>query len=188
VVNRLGIDRFRLVGHSLGGGEALYLAWKHPERLTRVVVVSPACQRTSCPFGFGTDLIAWAFGTRWFTAHALRSAYFRPDKVSDVMIDEYARLLDRPGRLGRGVLGGVCKGYFSPMYDQMTESYGEIKPELLIVWGEQDSWHPLAFGTKLHALVPGSRLTVISQAGHNVHQERPEVVNPLLIRFLRGVG
>lgn len=186
VADRLDIDRFRLVGHSLGGGESLYLAWKHPDRVDRVAVLSPPSQRTSCPFGLGTDLIAWAFGTRWFTARALRSAYHRPDRVSDVMIDEYARLLDRPGRMGRGVLGGVCRDYFSPTYDQMTRHYGEIRPALLVVWGEQDTWHPLSFGTELHAAVPSSRLEVVPDAGHNVHQEKPDLVNPLLVRFLRG--
>jgi pimeloyl-ACP methyl ester carboxylesterase len=29
-----------------------------------------------------------------------------------------------------------------------------------------------------------SQLEVIAQAGHNVHQERPDLVNPILIRFL----
>jgi 4,5:9,10-diseco-3-hydroxy-5,9,17-trioxoandrosta-1(10),2-diene-4-oate hydrolase len=186
VVNRLGIDRFQLVGHSLGGGEALYLAWTQADRLPRVAVISPACQRASCPFGVMTDLVAGTVGTRWFTAHALRSAFFRPERVSDVMIDEYVRLLDRPGRMGSGVLGGVCKEYFSPEYDRMTEHYGDLKPELLIVWGRQDTWHPVTFGTKLRSLVPASHLEVIPDAGHNVQQEAPDVVNPLLVKFFRG--
>jgi 4,5:9,10-diseco-3-hydroxy-5,9,17-trioxoandrosta-1(10),2-diene-4-oate hydrolase len=188
VVDCLGIGRFQLVGHSLGGGESLYLAWKHPERVGRVAVLSPASQRTSCPFGLGSDLVARASGTRWFTARALQSAYYRPERVSDVMIDEYARLLDRPGRMGTGVLGGVCRDYFSPAYDQMTRSYGELEPPLLIVWGEQDTWHPIEFGTKLRAAVPASRLEIVPEAGHNVQQERSDLVNPLLIRFLRGGG
>ena len=188
VVNRLGVDRFQLVGHSLGGGESLYLAWRHGDRITRVAVVSPVSQRTSCPFGIGTDLVALAAGTRWFTSRALRSAYYRPETVSDVMVDEYARLLDRPGRMGSGVMGGVCQGYFSPEYDRMVESYRDLEPELLIIWGEQDTWHPVAFGTRLQSLVRGSRLEVIPEAGHAVHQERVEAVNTLLVSFLRGQG
>lgn len=186
VVNSLGIDRFQLVGHSLGGGEALYLAWTQGNRISRVAVLSPASQRTSCPFGVVTDLVAWIVGTRSFAAHALRSAYYRPERVSDVVIDEYARLLDRPGRMGSGVLGGVCKDYFSPEYDRMTKHYGDLEPELLILWGQQDTWHPVAFGTKLQSLVPGSHLEVIADAGHNVQQEAPDTVNPLLVRFFSG--
>lgn len=186
LVDRIGVERFHLVGHSLGGGEALYLAWRHPDRIRRAVVLAPACERTSCPFGLGSDLVAWIFGTRWLTAKGLRSAFDVPEKVGDVEIDEYARLLDRPGRMGRGVLGGVCRGFFSQEYDRMTAGYGELQPELLIIWGERDSWHPVAFGTRLQARAPRSKLVVVPQAGHNVHQERPEVVNPLVIEFLRG--
>ena len=183
VVNSLGIDRFGLAGHSLGGGEALYLAWKHGDRIPKVAVLSPACQRTSCPFGITTDLIAGAVGTRWFAERALRSAFFRPEGVSDVMVDEYARLLDRPGRMGSGVLGGVCNDYFSPEFDRMTEHYGDLKPETLIIWGQQDTWHPVTFGTTLHSLIPGSHFEITADAGHNVHQEAADVINPMLVRF-----
>ena len=184
VVDGLGIKRFRLVGHSLGGGVSLYLAWKHPERLESVVVMSPPSQRPSCPFGLATDIIAGITGTRWFTARALHSAYFRSEKVTDVEIDEYTALLDRPGRLGRGVLGGVCRDYFGPAYDRMTESYREVKPKMLIVWGREDTWHPVHWAKTLQSLVPGSQLEIVSEAGHNVHQEQPEIVNSILQRFL----
>ncbi len=186
LIDGIGVERFHVVGHSLGGGEALYLAWKHPQRIRRAAVLAPACERTSCPFGLGTDLVAWAFGTRWLTARALRSAFYRPERVGDAEIDEYSRLLDRPGRMGRGVLGGVCRDYFSAEYDRMTAAYEHLEPELLIVWGERDTWHPVAFGTRLQARAPRSHLVVIPEAGHNAQQERPEVVNPLLVRFLRG--
>lgn len=184
VADSLKLTRFKLVGHSLGGGVSLYLAWKHPERVERVAVLSPASQRTTCPFGRASDLVMSIAGTRPFIARAIRSTYYEPDALSDVAIDEYARLLDRPGRAGRGVLGGVCDGYFSPTYDRMTESYSTIAPTLLILWGAQDTWHPLDFGKRLHELVPSSRLEIVAGAGHNVHQEKSEAVNAVLRDFL----
>jgi len=188
VVDSLGIKRFRLVGHSLGGDVSLYLAWKHPERLESVVVISPPSQRPDCPFGFTTDIVAAIMGTRWFTAKAVHSAYLKPEKVTDVEIDEYAALLDRPGRLGRGVLGGVCRDYFGPAYDRMTESYREFTPKMLIVWGREDTWHPVDWARTLQSLVPGSRLEIIPEAGHNVHQEQAEAVNRVLRKFLLGTA
>lgn len=183
-VDRLGVDTFNIVAHSLGGGEALYLAMTHADRVARLAVISPVSQRTPCPFGVLTDLLVWIVGVRRFTALALRSAYFRPEKVSDIQIDEYARPLGRPGRLGMGVLGGVCRSYFSKAYDRMVESYRSLQPKLLVIWGQQDTWHPVAFGERLQSLVAGSRLEVIPEAGHNVHQERADLVNALLARFL----
>lgn len=182
-IDRLGVETFNIAAHSLGGGVALYLAMTHPDRVNRLAVISPVSQRSPCPFGVMTDILVWIVGIRRFTALALRSAYFHPEKVRDVQIDEYARLLGRPGRLGSGVLGGVCRTYFSKSYDRMVESFRSLQPKLLVIWGEQDTWHPVAFGRRLHALIAGSRLELIPEAGHNVHQERAELVNPLLVQF-----
>lgn len=187
-IDVLGLERFDLVAHSLGGGEALYLAMTHPERIRRLAVISPVSQRTPCPFGRLTDLLIGVVGVRRFTALALRSAYWRSDRVTDVQIDEYARLLDRPGRLGSGVLGGVCRAYFSKAFNQMAASYKSLRPRLLIIWGAQDTWHPVAFGERLQAHVAGSRLERIAQAGHNVHQEQADQVNRLLADFLSAPG
>lgn len=41
VVDTLGLDRFVLVGHSLGGGIALIYAGSHPERVAGLVLVDP---------------------------------------------------------------------------------------------------------------------------------------------------
>ena len=186
LLDQIGVETFGLVGHSLGGGVSLYLAWQLPERVRRLAVISPVSQHEKCPFGRSTDFAMSLVGTRGLVATALRTAYYEPDQVSDTAIDEYGRLLARPGRGGAGVLGGVCRTYFSPTFDRMIASYGAIKVPLLILWGKEDSWHALRHGEQLHDLVPGSDLAVIPQASHNVHQERAEQVNTLLTRFLRA--
>jgi pimeloyl-ACP methyl ester carboxylesterase len=184
LLHQIGVERFGLVGHSLGGAVSLEMALRHGDRVTRLAVIDPACYRVSCPFGWATQALAAVTGTRWFVDKGLRSAFFSREQVDDVVIDEYARLLDRPGRLG--VLGGVCESFFSAEYDRMVRDYGEMKPATLIVWGEEDTWHPLDMGKRLRAAIPGSRLQVLPGAGHNSHQERAELANPILIHFLRG--
>lgn len=110
---------------------ALYLAWQHPDRVSRIAVVSPVSQRAHCPFGILSDVAMRVMGTRWFVARALRSAFYDADRATGMVIDEYARPLDRPGRAGRGVLGGVCNVYFSPTYDRMAQSYERLTAPLL---------------------------------------------------------
>jgi len=183
-VDAAGIGRFRLVGHSLGGAVALQLALRHPERVSRVVALDPACFRVSCGFGRATTFLAHVAGTRWFTRLGLRSAYFRPERLDEAAVDEYARRLDAPGHMA--ALGSICRTFFSPEFDRMTESYGALQLETLLIWGAHDTWHPLAMGERLHAQIPRSRLELIAEAGHNPHQERPDLVNPVLVAFLRG--
>ncbi len=47
-VSELGIDRFALLGWSLGGGVAMKYVTLHPEKLTNLILISPMS-----PFGFG---------------------------------------------------------------------------------------------------------------------------------------
>src|SRR5207302_10413205 len=42
VLEKLGIAGAEVMGHSMGGGAALALAARHPERVSRLVLVSPA--------------------------------------------------------------------------------------------------------------------------------------------------
>jgi pimeloyl-ACP methyl ester carboxylesterase len=53
----------------------------------------------------------------------------------------------------KGVLGAVCRTFFSPTFDRMLGSYGAINVPLLIVWGREDSWHALEHGELLHRLL-----------------------------------
>ena len=43
VLDALGLDRVSLVGHSMGGGVALYTAARRPEHVNRLVVIDPLC-------------------------------------------------------------------------------------------------------------------------------------------------
>src|SRR4051794_10938377 len=49
-VEALGLDRFHLVGHSLGGGVAMLYALEHPARLNSLLLVDPLAP-------FGTKLL-----------------------------------------------------------------------------------------------------------------------------------
>jgi pimeloyl-ACP methyl ester carboxylesterase len=67
----------------------------------------------------------------------------------------------------------------------MARSWKRISAELLVVWGERDTWIPVADGRTLAARVPHAKLVTIAGAGHAPHQERPELVNRLLLDHIR---
>src|SRR4051812_48169524 len=49
-LDELGLDRFTLIGHSLGGAVSLRLACEHPERIERLGLVAPAGLGSSPPW------------------------------------------------------------------------------------------------------------------------------------------
>lgn len=62
---------------------------------------------------------------------------------------------------------------------------GESTIPVNVFWGREDQTVPLEFSHKLLELVPQAQLTIIDQAGHLPHLERPDILNPILLDQLR---
>lgn len=54
----------------------------------------------------------------------------------------------------------------------------------LIIWESHDQYGPVADGKALADAIPNSRFVLITGAGHNVHEERPEAINELITAYL----
>ena len=59
-MDRVGIERACLVGHSLGGRVALEVACRAPERVARLVLVAPIGFGRLSPIGFALGTAGWA--------------------------------------------------------------------------------------------------------------------------------
>lgn len=188
VLDRLGVDSFSTVGHSMGGAIVLAIAHRHPDRVERAAVLDPPCRadmrcRVMALPGAGRILAALASigGGRWLLRRVLRAV--RSDTFSDDVVAGYAAAFADRERIAW--LGDLCRAYFSDEYRRMARSWERIAAELLVIWGERDRWIPVADGQALAARVPRARLVTIAGAGHMPHQERPDHVNRLLIDHLR---
>jgi pimeloyl-ACP methyl ester carboxylesterase len=192
----LGHERATIVGHSLGGGVAMQLAYQFPEMIERLVLVSSG--------GLGTEVSVV------LRAAALPGA------------DLFISLTARPGRqvgsvLGRGLsaiglrpsadVAEVARGYASledparraAFLDTLRAVVGtrgqrvhagdrlylaEAVP-VLIVWGARDSIIPVRHGEDAHRAIPGSRLEVFEDVGHMPQLEAPGRFLAVVERFLR---
>jgi len=60
-----------------------------------------------------------------------------------------------------------------------------------VLWGENDPWTPIQGATiyrelsETDAIAPAVTFHAIPNTGHCPHDERPEVVNPLIIDWLK---
>ena len=187
LADRLGLRRFHLVGHSMGGGVALYIAWKHPERLRSVVPIAPASFNPAGALSVLGRLpvagLVEPLFRRWVIRTALLDVTHDDRKVSEAMVDEYARVTRKKGFMR--VLMLMVAQYFSDQHEAMTRAFATIRTPMLIVWGEEDRWLPCWRGGELASQVPGALYVRVPAAGHMVHMERPEVVNPFLLKFLQ---
>jgi pimeloyl-ACP methyl ester carboxylesterase len=192
----LGHERATFVGHSLGGGVAMQLAYQFPEQCERLVLVSSE--------GLGRDI------TLLLRAASLPgSELVLPLLVDDRILSigrTVGRLLGRIGLRVHTDLGEVLRGHASlsdgearaaflhtlrtivdPMGQRVDASdrlYLAQAIPFLLVWGERDSIIPVEHGRAVHRLVPGSRLEVFPQAGHFPHLDDPLRFVGVLIDFM----
>ena len=186
----LGHQRATFVGHSLGGGVAMQMAYQFPEHCERLVLVSSG--------GLGRGI------TPLLRAASLPgSELVLPLLVNDQLIGAgraVGRLLGRAGLRVHTDVGEVLRGHAS-LADGATRSaflhtlrgivdlrgqrvdasdrlYLAQALPFLVVWGARDPIIPVEHAYEAHRLVPGSRLEIFPGAGHFPHLDDP-------LRFVR---
>jgi pimeloyl-ACP methyl ester carboxylesterase len=192
----LGHERATLVGHSLGGGVAMQLAYQFPEMIERLVLVSsgglgpevsPVLRAAALP---GADLfisITAGAGQRVGSVlgRGLGAIGLRPNADFAEVARGYASLEDPDRRAAfldtlRAVVG--TGGQRVHAGDRLY--LAEAVP-VLIVWGARDSIIPVRHGEDAHRAIPGSRLEVFEDVGHMPQLEAPGRFIAVLERFLR---
>jgi pimeloyl-ACP methyl ester carboxylesterase len=186
----LGHERASFVGHSLGGGIAMQLAYQFPEHCERLVLV--------CSGGLGRDI------TPLLRAASLPGSELVLPLLASGQVLGAGRAVGRAlGRVGLRVhtdLGEVLRGHASlsdgearAAFVQTLRTIVDVRGQrvdasdrlylaraipFLIVWGERDPIIPIEHALAAHRLVPGSRLELFPDAGHFPHLDDP-------LRFVR---
>jgi pimeloyl-ACP methyl ester carboxylesterase len=192
----LGHDRATFVGHSLGGGVAMQLAYQSPEMVERLVLVSsgglgpevsPVLRAAALP---GAELViaaTAAAGSRVGSAlgRGLSAIGLRPNADVAEVARGYASLSD-PGRRAAflGTLRAVV-GTGGQRVDASDRLYLAEAVPVLIIWGARDSIIPVRHGEDAHQAIPGSRLEIFDDVGHLPQLEAPGRFIAVLERFLR---
>ncbi len=191
----LGHDRATLVGHSLGGGIAMQLAYQFPQLVERLVLVSsgglgpevsPLLRAAALP---GADLFIAATARTASTAgnvfrRGLSTVGLRPSADVAEVARGYASLADSDRRAAflatvRGVISS--RGQSVDATDRLYLAAGM---PVLIVWGDRDPIIPVRHGERAHEAIPGSRLEIFEGVGHLPQLEAAGRFVAVLERFL----
>jgi 2-hydroxymuconate-semialdehyde hydrolase len=186
LMDRLGIDRASVLGHSMGGAVAMRLALACPERVERLILASSASDLELGRRIWGAALLGrllplvapFTLHNRRFRELSLRSGFHDSDNCTEQIIEGYML----PGRV-RGNLRALGNTMAQWRRDPPLRP-ADITHPTLVLWGEADRWLPPSRGERLHRLISGSRLEVISGGGHLFLQEQPESSLRLIEDFL----
>jgi len=170
VVDSLGLERFVLVGHSMGGGAALVYAGAHPERVAGLLLLDPIGAAKQIP---PADVKSFLGGFESDYDHASQKYWTEiagPDRA--VRRRLLADLRATPRETVVPVLRSVMQ--FDP--DSALARY--TGPILSAVTPHNDS----AFS--LHRLGKGFPHRVVTGTGHWIQLDKPDEFNRLLDEFL----
>jgi pimeloyl-ACP methyl ester carboxylesterase len=181
----LGHDRATVVGHSLGGGIAMQLAYQFPELIERLVLVSSgglgrevsiALRAATLP---GAELVLPLIASRPLlgAGEAIARAFgrlgFRAGADLGEMARGFASLSDLDARQAFVHTARAVIDTGGQRVDATDRLYLAEAVPTLLAWGDRDPIIPATHGVRAHKLMPGSRLELFERAGHFPHLEEP---------------
>ena len=174
--DNLGLDRFNLMGHSIGAGVALSYALKFPNKVKKLVLISSLC--------LGREIAFW-IRLMSVPAQALGSAIVAILKTVKWLIDilmipiEFVMPLSRANvNLGSNITT------FKEQALVLTNQLSGLMVPTLLVWGDKDEIVPVKQAYAAAQVIPECQLKVFEKRGHHVHTDEINEFSLLLTGFL----
>jgi 3-oxoadipate enol-lactonase len=178
----VGAGRFEVMGISLGGLLALWLAATVPGKVSALVACNTAA-RLGTAEGWEERIGAVATGGMESIRETVVARFFSPEFP--------ARHPDAFARATRVFVDTDPDGYMgccAALRDaDLRDRVGGIVSPTLMVAGEGDVATPPDLSEWLHERIPGSRLAVIAGAGHISNLDQPEEFDRVVGEFLLGL-
>ena len=175
-LDALGLKQVDLGGWSMGGGIAQHVAFRHAERVRRLMLFD----------SIGLDQMP-AFNVRLFTPTT-------PAEIDQLDALLYPHPPKVPGFIARDILriskknAWVINRAIDSMRtrkDATDNMLPQLKMPVLIVWGAADRVIPLEQGETMHRLVPQSELVVTFGCGHMAPVQCTALIGPKVVEFVK---
>lgn len=189
LMERLHLQRATLVGNSIGGRIAWRLAATYPDRIDKLVLISPD-GFASPGYDYGkTPVVPATMGLMRYVLPkpllraSLRPAYGDPSALRPETVTRYYDLMLAPG--GRNVLLERLK---QGVLTDPRPFLHRIQAPVLLLWGERDGMIPIANARDYLQALPNARLVTYPRLGHVPQEEDPDGFIGALRTFLQGAG
>lgn len=179
----LDLERFDLVGLSLGGGVAVDFAISHPARVGRLVAADSTLSGFGWPRTRALNAAIGETGRRegieaaraaWLASHLFSTARARP------------AVAERLRQLVAGYSGWhwVHETPVRPLAPPAIGRLAEVRAPTLVLVGERDDGDFQEISDRLAAGIAGAHKRVLPGVGHMANLEDPTLFNQALVTFL----
>jgi 3-oxoadipate enol-lactonase len=188
LANHLELERFHLIGVSMGGTIAQEIALAAPERIATL-----------------TLSVSWAGGGRWWRRRHRQLWDLVPRLSREELIDWLLvlnlseQLWEDEATIGRArerLLGdphaqrpdGLRRQAEASARHDVRDRLGTLSMPVHVIAAERDILVPVWKSRELAELIPEAKLTVVPEAAHGMNVERAQEFNELVLGFVAEVG
>ena len=190
VIEARGLERFTLIGHSLGGIVSMLYASRHPERVKRLVLVDISAGRPPVPEGTDLTRVTETAPPGDFDSIEAASSYLK-----STLSRAPADLVDESARHGMRRTGS---GRYTWKYDpailqrrrppspgvDLWETAARIAAPTLLQYGSESKVVDAELAARMAQTVPRCAVERIEGAGHALFTDRPDAFAESIERFL----
>jgi len=178
-----------LIGLSMGGLIASAFTVRHPERVNKLVLIDPAGVKSialtpmlkAAKIPFVAEAVLGLVGGEALVQSNARD-FFDPALV-DHFSAQYRIQMQYKG-FKRAILSTIRNGLLESFIHEY-EALGKMDRKVLLFWGRNDNTVPLEHSQILCAAMPNVKFHIMEDCGHIPHYEKPDIVNPILLEFLK---
>jgi len=197
-LNKLKLEQVTLAGHSMGGQISIFTALKYPDRISKLILASPAGFETFNKFesqilkDFMTVDLLINNSVEQLRQNVLINFYKMP-KDAEFMIEDRIALKDT--KEFKFYCSSVVKSLHAMLDQPVFDNLKLIKQPTLVLFGKNDSLIPNRelhknLTTKLVANsgageINNGKLVMIPDCGHFLQFEKPDEFNKAVKEFLK---
>ena len=185
LMDQLGLADATIIGNSIGGRLAWMFAVAQPDRVAKLVLISPdGFASPGFEYGKQAEVPASINLMRYFlpaplVKMSLAPAYADPSRMTDEMVTRYHDLM-----LGPDVRSAMIARLEQVRLQDPEPLLTKIEAPTLLMWGVKDAMIPVSNAEDYTRLLPNSTLVTFPNLGHVPHEESPGESLAALQKFL----
>jgi pimeloyl-ACP methyl ester carboxylesterase len=190
VLDRLGVGRVVVIGHSTGGSVATALAEQRPGLVAALALIDTGPHPDAdldqgllsrlllAPF---PGRLLWALRTETTIRKAMGSAFTRPVDIPDAIIAATQGMTHR-------ALAGTARGSLDYLRQRsVPDRLAALGLPVLVIFGTDDRrWRSSSAAS--YRIVPGARVEMLPGVGHTPMLEDPQTTGTLLLGFAEAAA
>jgi len=194
----MGVQNAILVSNSIGSISCLQAAVDQPELIDGVLIVNPNFRELHVAEQPSLFQPVTSFVQRTLRENGkplfdflakpstvkqiLKEPYHDPEQVTDELVDVLLKPLLQDG--SADVVFDTLSYSAGPLPEQLLQD-DRLRAPVWVCWGQEDPWTPSRRVEALSRFAAVKRVIGLPGVGHCPHDEAPELVNPVIVEFVK---